>query len=112
LETLERPFFHKALSNSATRTLRERERERGEEHLERSGSSWNLSLEPYASKSCHYRAYMLSCVSGLFSKQMEPVGDFYVNVLHGQEVEKDLTTSRRLLTETGQPSVIHFYNGG
>ena len=43
---------------------------------------------------------------------LEPVGDFYVHLVHGQEVDKDLTSSTKLLSLTGRPSVIHFYNGG
>ena len=41
----------------------------------------------------------------------EPVGDFYVHIVQGQSVDTDkLVTSTKLLK--GQPSVIHFYDGG
>lgn len=40
----------------------------------------------------------------------EPVGDFYAHVLRGQAVDAELTSSTKLLR--GQPTVIHFYNGG
>jgi hypothetical protein len=45
----------------------------------------------------------------------EPVGDFYVHVLRGQEVEPTMVSSTKLLSGTsngGRPSVIHFYDGG
>jgi len=42
----------------------------------------------------------------------ESVGDFYVHLLHGVNVEKDMTSSTKLLTNSGMPSVIHFYDGG
>jgi len=44
---------------------------------------------------------------------MEPVGDFYVHLLEGTQVSKDLTSSTKLLRLSNQhATVIHFYNGG
>ena len=40
----------------------------------------------------------------------DPVGDFYVHLLQGSNVATELTSSTKLLN--GQPSVIHFYDGG
>lgn len=44
----------------------------------------------------------------------EPVGDFYVHLLVGQVVSKELTSSQKLLrlSNGNRPSVIHFYDGG
>ena len=40
----------------------------------------------------------------------EPVGDFYVHLLQGQEVSDRLVSSPGLLR--GKPTVIHLYSGG
>lgn len=45
------------------------------------------------------------------------IGDFYVNLVKGGPQEKasletKLTSSTKLLTTTGKPTVMHFYNGG
>ena len=44
----------------------------------------------------------------------EPVGDFYVHLLKGQEISKEMTSSQKLLrlSNGNRPSVIHFYDGG
>ena len=46
----------------------------------------------------------------------EPVGDFYVHLVKGTpsgiSVDRDLTSSTGLLSRTGKPTVIHFYDGG
>ena len=42
------------------------------------------------------------------------MGEFYVHVVQGQEVSKELISSNRLLriANGNRPSVIHFYDGG
>lgn len=46
-------------------------------------------------------------------KQSEKVGDFYVHLVHGpMSIDSDLSSSAKLLTSTGKPTVIHFYDGG
>jgi hypothetical protein len=42
----------------------------------------------------------------------EPVGDFYVHLVREGTVDSDLTSSTKLLSMTGKPTVIHFYDGG
>jgi len=42
----------------------------------------------------------------------DPVGDFYVHILQGTQVDTQLTSSTKLLTEKNIPSVISFYDGG
>ena len=42
----------------------------------------------------------------------ELVGDFYVHLVDGAEVSKDLTSSTKLLTSKKIPTVMHFYDGG
>jgi hypothetical protein len=44
----------------------------------------------------------------------EPVGEFFVHVLAGQEASTEIISSKRLLTgaNQGKPTVIHFYDGG
>jgi hypothetical protein len=38
--------------------------------------------------------------------------DFYVHLIDGAEVSKDLTSSTNLLTSKKIPTVMHFYDGG
>jgi len=43
------------------------------------------------------------------------VGDFYVYLVRGpyrDAVDDQLTSSTKLLTRTGKPTVMHFYDGG
>lgn len=42
----------------------------------------------------------------------EVVGDFYVHLVDGAEVSRDLTSSTKLLTTKKIPTVMHFYDGG
>jgi len=42
----------------------------------------------------------------------EVVGDFYVHLVDGAEVSRDLTSSTKLLTSKKIPTVMHFYDGG
>ena len=42
----------------------------------------------------------------------DPVGDFYVHLLKGEEPSREMTSSTKLLTQSGKPTVIHFYDGG
>ena len=49
------------------------------------------------------------------SRLREPVGDFYVHLVRGtslDSIDKDLTSSTKLLMKTGKPTVISFYDGG
>ena len=46
------------------------------------------------------------------NEMAEPVGDFYVHLVDGAEVSKDLTSSTKLLTAKKVPTVMHFYDGG
>jgi 3-methyladenine DNA glycosylase Mpg len=42
----------------------------------------------------------------------ETVGEFYVYLIHGSDVALEMTSSTKLLSTMGKPSVIHFYDGG
>lgn len=42
----------------------------------------------------------------------EKVGDFYAHIVRSPtSIEENLTSSTKLLSKSGRPSVIHFYNG-
>lgn len=42
----------------------------------------------------------------------EKLGDFYVHIVRSPtSIEENLTSSTKLLSKSGRPSVIHFYNG-
>lgn len=44
----------------------------------------------------------------------EPVGDFYVYLLQGEDPSPEMISSTKLLTQNNRnkPTVIHFYDGG
>ena len=45
----------------------------------------------------------------------EQVGDFYAHLVGGtspSQIDRELTSSTALLSRTGKPTVIHFYDGG
>ena len=47
----------------------------------------------------------------MFDKMNDPVGDFYVHLVHGpNDIEEGLTSSTKLLR--GNITVIHLYDGG
>jgi hypothetical protein len=42
----------------------------------------------------------------------EEVGDFYVHLVQGNQVERSLSSSTKLLRQSNKVSVIHFYDSG
>jgi len=49
----------------------------------------------------------------LLTMGLEKVGDFYVHVVHDPSfIDTKLTSSNKLLSTTGKPTVMHFYDGG
>lgn len=47
-----------------------------------------------------------------FTMDNDPVGEFYVHLLKGQEVSADMVSSTHLFRTAEKPTVIHFYDGG
>lgn len=58
---------------------------------------------------CTTSLLLLTTIS---TEMAEPVGDFYVHLVDGADVSKDLTSSTKLLSSKKIPTVIHFYDGG